>query len=286
MNELPLDPCPHCDCPRLQIARFKNAGGDVMAVMCRACGGRGPLCPITEATDMEALEALVSLDWNRRISTERPALEAKTETPERVPPVEPPAVADELGAAAGRKPDNGGETATQPDSSPRAKAINSGMDSLQAPSPPKKPSTPGDGGGEGTRVKVSAKPPPPKRTPDGIPNEQLEVGDRLARFLGDVDLDSKTVGQKYALGASHFTLWKILNGQRVSPATVGKVSAALDALEKKSPPEVAQDEGASHPGKRPLYRYEEDQVQTLPNHLPAEYTPPKLQPPARCSRTT
>jgi len=302
MADYDLDPCPFCGCSRSKIICWSQKS--LVAAQCRACGARGPVRPIMAANDADAVEALVADDWNVRMNR------------------------DDIQAILERVAAEEAAERTPPECHPKAEAINPAVHRLQAPPPSSKPSPPGDGGAGGTSTHIPAKEKSPRReqrasdipptagggagtanTPmrakkqsrppgdgGGLGTTQKALADRLRAFFDTRDLTINQGVQMYdgILGASHYTLIKVVRMKPVLHKTLNAVSAALDRLENNTVPKEASVEdmkaadpaGEVGPG---LSGFDESRIEKLANKFApiTRLTPlPRMDPPPRCGKVT
>lgn len=144
------------------------------------------------------------------------------------------------------------------------------------PPAPSVPQTSSPSGGSELVTPTIARPGKKKpRAPAKISARQLDVGDRIAAYLGRSGTTAQAAADKGVdFGVHVSTIYNILKGQRVIDQTLDKVTAALDLLEVGPPHQIP----VTHPGIA---------VQQLPDKF-APITGinpiPDLKPPARCFR--
>lgn len=167
-------------------------------------------------------------------------------------------------------PDDSGPSVDQPQVSPPQTGSAHATAEHLSPEPPAPPvplAGPPSGGGELVTPTITRQRKKESRARAKVSARQMDVGDRIAAYLGQHGLTAQAAADKGVdFGVHVATIYNILKGQRVIDQTLDKVTAALDALETL---------------------YMESVVLRLPNNL----TPiiglnpiPDLKPPQRCSR--
>lgn len=247
--DIALAACPFCKSAHIDVLAVEI---DLYAALCRACGAHGPVRVLGPKQYVDCVKAQAAHDWNQAATTmtlryiaverecpegpaaaspvegqahdKKPGEAVSTEAPGTYNPPTGASVEQSTNKAGGepraedRKPDNGGEAVTS---------------TLATDGPPTAPETmctrlPADSQGQC------------KEAPDGggagvqrVGGYQLELGDRLAKFLGELDMTpEKAIAKGMKFGVSKATLYNILKGQKVSVKSLAALAKALKKMER------------------------------------------------------